>query len=73
MAEVESAACNVRGNHEGNLISAKTLEDRCSPRLLQTSVDIPYGFEFSFQLPYQVLGVMSRIAKDDGLGDFLPF
>jgi hypothetical protein len=52
VAEVESSTGNVRGNHEANPISAKPLEDRGSPRLVKTSVDIPYGFKPSFQLLY---------------------
>ena len=59
MAEVESATGNVRGHHEGDLIAAKTLEDRCPPRLLQTSVDILDRLKFSFQLFDQFLTVMS--------------
>jgi hypothetical protein len=59
MAEVESATGKVRGNHEGNLISAKTLEDRYASRLFQASVDIPYRFKSSFQFPYQFLAAMS--------------
>jgi hypothetical protein len=57
--EVESATGKVRGNHEGNLISAETLEDRCSPRLLQSSMDIFYRFKFSFQFLDEFLTVMS--------------
>ena len=72
MVEVESTTGNVRGNHEGNLLSAKTLEDRCSLRLLQTPVDIADRAEFPFQLLDQFLTVMPRIAEDDGLGDLLP-
>ena len=59
VAEVESAAGQVRRNHEGNLFPAKALEDRSSPRLLQTSVDIFYRFEFFFQLLDQFLTVIS--------------
>ena len=72
MAEVQTSTGNIRGNHEVDLVSAKTLEDRGSPRLVQASVDKPYGFKYPLQLPYQFLGLMSCIAKDDGLGDLLP-
>ena len=58
IAEVKSATGNVGSNQEGDLVSAKTLEDGRSPRLLQASVDIPDRFEFSFQLFYQFLAVM---------------
>ena len=59
VTEVESAAGQVRRNHIGNFVPAKTLEDRSSPRLLQTSVDIFYRFEFFFQLLDQFLTVIS--------------
>jgi hypothetical protein len=58
MAEVEPSTGNVRGHHQGNLILAKTLEDRCSPRLFQTSMDVGNRFKFSFQLLLQRLTVM---------------
>lgn len=73
MTEVEPPTRNVRGHHQGNLVLAKPFEDRRSPRLLQTSMDIGNRFKFSFELLFQRLTVMPRIAKDDGLGDLFRF
>jgi hypothetical protein len=73
MAEVEPPTGNVRGNHQGNPVLAKPLEDRSSPRLLQTSMDILNRIKSSFELLFQGLTMMSGIAKDDGLGDLFRF
>ena len=58
VTEVESPAGNVRGNHQGNLVLAKPLEDRSPPRLFQTSVDVLDRFEFSFELLFQRRAMM---------------
>jgi hypothetical protein len=59
MAEIEPPTGNVRGNHQAYLVLAKPFEDRSSPRLLQTSMDILNRFKSSFELLFQRLTVMS--------------